>query len=539
VSSIAEAASVLLTRGPGSQELFVVRRDLRLRAFGGFHAFPGGKVAPADAEEQFRGLPPPNSPAPSGSPEDRLSLRRVAAARELFEETGILVARRPDSSCVSSGPDLDHLRRDLILDRLSFGDVLGRLGVLLHLSDFAPVGAFVTPPFSPLRFDTTFFVVYAPPQQQANVWPGELEAGRWITAAAMLDEWNRGACLIAPPVLAILQALRGRPVDEAGARLGAMLSRPPKKGTGPLDSQVPSPFSEVVKACHPADSIPPIFYAPHVQMIPLQTLALPPSTHTNAYLVGSGPVYLLDPGPSDVAEQQLLFDALDVQYALGRHLTAVVLSHQHPDHVGAAAITAQRYGVPIWSHPLTARALVGRLSVDRELNDGDRLDLGTCPDGGHWELEALHTPGHAAGHLAFLDSRFGLLFAGDMVSTLSSVVIAPPEGDLAVYLDALRRLRQLDCRLLLPSHGGPSARPRQLLDECLAHRQEREELLLATLKTGTKFVTELAVEMYRGLPAPLMRFAELQVLAGLQKLQRDGRVAQVHSGQAWGLCARQ
>jgi glyoxylase-like metal-dependent hydrolase (beta-lactamase superfamily II) len=150
-------------------------------------------------------------------------------------------------------------------------------------------------------------------------------------------------------------------------------------------------------------------------------------------------------------------------------------------------------------------------------------------------LEAIHTPGHAAGHLAFYESHYRLLFAGDMVSTLSSVVIAPPEGDLAVYIDSLRWLREYDCRLLLPSHGGPSARPRHVLDECLAHRAERERQLFTALSVRPRRMPELAVELYRGLPANLMRFAELQVLAGLLKLQREGRAERNETDEIW-LC---
>ncbi len=117
-----------------------------------------------------------------------------------------------------------------------------------------------------------------------------------------------------------------------------------------------------------------------------------------------------------------------------------------------------------------------------------------------------------------------------MVSTLTSIVIAPPEGDLTVYLDSLRRLLALDCRLLLPAHGGPSSRPRQTLEEALAHRAKREAMLLAALSPAARTVPDLAVEMYKGLPPKLMRFAELQVLAGLQKLQREGRAEQAGAG---------
>ena len=162
------------------------------------------------------------------------------------------------------------------------------------------------------------------------------------------------------------------------------------------------------------------------------------------------------------------------------------------------------------------------------MEDGDRIELGT-----DWHLEAMHTPGHAPGHLAFYDPHNRFLFAADMVSTMTSIVIAPPEGDLTVYLDSLRRLLTVDCRLLLPSHGSPSSRPRQTLEEALAHRAKREEMLLAALGATPRTIPELTAEMYKGLAAPLMRFAELQVLAGLQKLQREGRVDP--AGDGWRL----
>jgi glyoxylase-like metal-dependent hydrolase (beta-lactamase superfamily II) len=316
---------------------------------------------------------------------------------------------------------------------------------------------------------------------------------------------------VSPPTVSLLEAVRGRPVAEVPARIAPLLAS--------LD----------------AGAVPPILFAPGVQMIPLLTQGLPPSTHTNAYLVGAGPTCLIDPGPARPEEQQRLFAALD---AAGRTPAAVVLTHHHPDHVGAAAACARRYGAPVWAHPLTAAALAGRVEVNRALEDGDRLDLGEAPDGrGPWHLEAVHTPGHAAGHLAFYEPRYRLLFAGDMVSTLSSVVIAPPGGDLAAYLDSLRRLEAFDCRLLLPAHGGASARPRQTLAAALEHRARREAQLLAALGPEPQAVGELAAALYKGLPAGLTRLAELQTLAGLLKLQRDGRVEPVGegAGQAWRL----
>ena len=190
------------------------------------------------------------------------------------------------------------------------------------------------------------------------------------------------------------------------------------------------------------------------------------------------------------------------------------------------------------AHPWTAQALRGRVEVARLLQDTERLELGACPDGsGPWHLEAVHTPGHAPGHLAFYEPHYRLLFVGDMVSTLSSIVIVPPEGDLAVYLDSLRRLQTYDCRLLLPAHGNVSSRPQETLREALAHRVKREQQLLAALGPTPRTIAELAPELYKGTPEALMRLAEKQMLAGLQKLQREGRVQAAGEGlvAAWRL----
>src|SRR5439155_18265426 len=101
--------------------------------------------------------------------------------------------------------------------------------------------------------------------------------------------------------------------------------------------------------------------------------------------------------------------------------------------------------------------------------------------------------------------------------------IVPPEGDLAVYLQSLRRLADLDTRLLLPSHGNVSAQPRQAIDDALKHRARREQQLLEALRAGPRTIADLAPELYKGLPENLMRFARAQILAGLRKLQQEQR----------------
>jgi glyoxylase-like metal-dependent hydrolase (beta-lactamase superfamily II) len=383
---------------------------------------------------------------------------------------------------------------------------------MIWAADLGLLGRVVTPPFIPTRFDTVFFFARLPANQSTRIVPGELDRGEWAPAAVILERWKRGECLISPPTVMILSAFNQRAAEEAGITLATL-------------------FRDLE-----AGAIHPIYFSPQVQLIPLLTNSLPPSTHTNAYLVGRDPAYLLDPGTTLAEEQTRLFAVLDAFASEGGRLRAVVLTHHHPDHNGAANGCAARYQVPIWAHSLTAQVLNGQIAISRHIQAGERLDLGIAPDGsGPWHLEAIYTPGHAGGHLAFYEAHYRLLFAGDMVSTLSSVVIAPPDGDLKVYLDSLERLRRYDSRLLLPGHGSASARPQKTIADCIAHRIKREEQLLAALASAPHTVAALAQELYTGLPPQVMRFAELQVLAGLRKLENEGRVrrAESHQGELW------
>ena len=490
-TAIPQAATVLLARGPGSPEVYVVRRAETLRFLGGFQAFPGGRALPSDADL-------------AGSA-DAVAVQRIGAVRELFEEAGILLARRPDGAFPTDA-DLAGPRRELLADSNAFPGLLQRLGLTIRADDLTYVGTLITPPFSAVRFDTSFFTAVAPPGQAPTVQEGELDAGEWLSADAALRAWEEGRSLLSPPTVSLLEAIRRRPVEELPRRA--------------------RPLFDALAAGEPEA----IYFSPQVQMIPLFCQGLPPTYYTNAFLVGHDPAYLIDPGPTDPDQQRRLFTLLDARRDAGARLAGVLLTHHHPDHVGAADAVARRYGVPILAHPWTARALAGRIPVDREIGDGATLDLGAAPHGRPWRLQALHTRGHAPGHLCFHEATYRLLFVGDMASTLSSVVITPPEGDITEYLESVRRLQTLPARLLLPAHGSVSARPRVVLDECINHRRKREEQLVQALALAPRRVTELAQEMYRGAPAEVMPYAEKQVLAGLLKLQREGRAVKDAEG---------
>src|SRR5262249_43057547 len=267
---ITAAASVLLTRGPGSREVYAILRGRQLKFFGGFWAFPGGKLTKLESASI-----------------DPLQARRLAACRELFEETGVLIARTADGTFPRTTDALSRRRQQLLADQLAFEQFLAEHGLSVDAGDFALIGEITTPVFAPTRYATTFFVAHLPHGQEPNVWPGELERGEWVTAAAMIKRWHAGEVLT-PPSVMTLQMLVERPVDDAPVLLGPL-------------------FERLAGAMHP------IFFAPCVQMVPLRTVALPPSSFTNAYLVGNGPRYLIDPGPDDAEEQGRLFELLDEQ----------------------------------------------------------------------------------------------------------------------------------------------------------------------------------------------------------------------------------
>jgi glyoxylase-like metal-dependent hydrolase (beta-lactamase superfamily II) len=254
-------------------------------------------------------------------------------------------------------------------------------------------------------------------------------------------------------------------------------------------------------------------------MLPLRTPTLPPATHTNAYLLGTGPAVLVDPGSPWAAEQQALLAALrDAERTLGRRVEAVWLTHHHPDHVGGAAAVAEALGVPLRAHAETAARLALRgLVVDGTLADGQVHELGAG-----FRVRVLHTPGHARGHLCFHVEADGTLLCGDLISALSTIVIDPPEGRMADYLESLARARDLRPRYLFPAHGPVLRDGERALEAVIAHRGERERRVLAAWREGMREPAALVAAAYDELAAGLGPVAERQVAAHLDHLRERG-----------------
>lgn len=470
------AASVILWRhGPRGVEAYLVRRAATQRFAPGFTVFPGGRRDPEDAVVPVD-LPGANAPADV-----------ACAARELFEEAGVLIATgRPRPPAALAG----HRTR-LLAGEIGFAELLRELHAEVDGSRFVEGGRWVTPESYAVRFDALTYLVEWRDGEDPEVWPSELEDGAWVSAAAALDDWSRGDRLFLPPNLWPVRVL---------ARGGA-------------------PDLEALR--HPDQIAFRMEYQQGLWQVPLRTPTLPPAAHTNCWIADLGDrVAVVDPGSPWPEEQARLDRFLGILAAEGRPAREVWVTHGHADHVGGVAALAAR-GLTVRAHRDIAARLPGVLF--KPLREGELL-------GGRYGVH--FTPGHAREHVVFHDEETGALLVGDMLSTLSTVVIDPPEGDMAEYERQLQRLIVLAPRTLYPAHGQPASKGVVALRAYLAHRAEREARILDALsEPGT--LGEVTARAYADVPPQVWPVAERSGLAVLLKLAAQGRA--VERDGRWGL----
>ena len=306
-------------------------------------------------------------------------------------------------------------------------------------------------------------------------------------------------------------------------------------------------------------------------------LPIPALKIINAYLVeGDRGWCLVDSGIHTKDAERALTDALAASGLTIGELARAFITHLHPDHLGMAGML-EREGVEVLMHRpeiASARYLwskdydaLGRVDafflkhgmppdVDRQMRDawiamGERVDpftLVPIDDGGEADLagrtmRVRWTPGHTDHHAVLVDHRDGILFSGDHVlpRITSNVGLYPYTRDdpLGDFLDALRRVRDLPVKRVLPAHGEPFDDLKGRVEEILAHHDARLDAVLAALGSHERDAYSVARDLFPVLrSAHEERFALAETLAHLRHLEREGRVEMLDGSRAaWRVAA--
>jgi len=497
-----ESAAVILIRGVGEAlETFWVERGESVSYMPGFQAFIGGKVNPEDVELVVE-----------GTDEGPERVMRACAIREAFEEAGVLLSR----AGANDRTTLAEARRQLLAGEATFPALARTHGWRFVAADLAFAGRWQTPPFASQRFDTVFFAARVPEGQEASVRVGELASGGWVRPHEALANWMQGERTFAAPILYGMIALAEAATEQALAPRAAgeaetLQQMADRLAVGPERAGAPTRRIELKWG---------------VVLHPMKTRPLPPATHTNAYLVGESEMALIDPGSGDPAEIEALMQLIEALEADGRRLKLILLTHHHEDHVGGVNAVLARRRVQVAGHAELAK----HVKLDLSLKDGDWIPL--TPGHGDWTLRALYTPGHTRDHLCYLHPRTKSLFTGDLIpGGAGTVIIDPPDGDMAEYLFSLERLLSEQVETLFPGHGSPQGGAMRRIAGLIAHRREREAKVSAALSERAESLAELVPLAYSDTPRELWPYAERSLLAHLLKLETERRA--VREGDRW------
>lgn len=250
-------------------------------------------------------------------------------------------------------------------------------------------------------------------------------------------------------------------------------------------------------------------------------------TGTNTYLIGDGPLVVLDPGPDVPRHLEAIMEAIGA-----RQVMAILLTHTHRDHSASATRISRRIGAPIWfggqhrlsrpQHRFEFNVLAGScdwdLVPDRVLNDSEEISVGAH------KLRVMATPGHCSNHLSFGVADTDYLFSGDHVMGWNSTLVATPDGDMSDYFQSLDRLIDSPWVHYLPGHGGPISDGRRTAQALKAHRDMRNTQIVEAVDAGARRVLQIVTRLYPGVPRATRRAAAMTVLAHVEHLARDKRL---------------
>jgi glyoxylase-like metal-dependent hydrolase (beta-lactamase superfamily II)/8-oxo-dGTP pyrophosphatase MutT (NUDIX family) len=540
------AATLILVRDTSQgMETLMLQRSLQAAFIPGGYVFPGGAVDPEDSDPAFlahvSGVDDARACSLLGLEHGGLAFW-IAAVRECFEEAGVLLAYDAAGTIVEAGSTaaFERARAELENGNASFLDLCRRFNLRLALDEVPYFSHWITQLGAPRRFTTRFFAALAPNGQTASHDATETIHHVWIRPAEALARHRSGDMKMVLATTSTLEILSC--FDEAEAFLAharsikvsaPLFPRYARRGTAQSILLEGDPaYAEIGKldcsgiGTFSCEIIPgmAVQIADTVRRVTAPNPGVMTGPGTNTYVLGTdGDFTIIDPGPADEVHIENLLAIT------GGCIRWILVTHTHLDHSAAAARLKQHTGAPMVGMPANHPDRQDLLfQPDIIPKDGQLLELAGC------RLRAIHTPGHASNHLCYFLEDEGLLFTGDHIMQGSTVVINPPDGDMAAYMQSLIKLRDLQAEYLAPGHGFLMDRPDRAIDGLLNHRLKREKKIIASLSAvGSSSLLDLVPLAYDDVPAHKHHVASRSLLAHLLKLRSEGRASE--SGGFWVL----
>lgn len=545
----ASATLVVVRDAPAGIEVLLLRRaENDDDAYSGSWVFPGGVVEARDGAcgaAIGAGFDDAAASARLGIESGGLAYY-VAAVRECFEESGLLFAAEARGAAPASTPIASRLaamaarRGALHRGEARLQDVCGDCGLALAVDRLVYFGHWLTPIGRRKRFDTRFFVAEAPAGQAATADDAETVEQRWFTPAEALAQ-SRELRLVTPTVktLEAIARFDSVPALFEWARAPRLIvPSMPHMGVGsqglrPVAPDEPA-WAELRRidpegratGCYEIVPDVAVRLSARIIRVSADNGSVMTGPGTNTYLVAgaNGAWAVIDPGPLDAGHVQAVLDA-----APGP-IRWIFATHTHPDHSPATVLLKERTGARVYGRVADhAEWQDASFAPDEALAGGERFVLGAAST-----LRAIRTPGHASNHICYLLEEEKTLFTGDHVMQLTTVVINPPDGDMAAYLASLRELLALDLEWLAPGHGFLMTQPRRAFEWIIEHRLKREAKVVAALRDlGPAPVEMLVAQVYDDVPQRMHAMALRSLNAHLFKLRAEARARL--QGERWSL----
>ena len=243
---------------------------------------------------------------------------------------------------------------------------------------------------------------------------------------------------------------------------------------------------------------------------------------TGTYILGEGEVAVIDPGPADPEHISAIFEATK-----GERITHVLITHTHMDHSPGYQLMKPRcdavtYGFGPHGSGKLEEGIKVEEGGDMEFMPDEKVSQGDLIEGENWSVECVYTPGHTSNHVCYQLKEGHILFTGDHVMGWSTSIVSPPDGDMEAYMSSLELLLDRDDDVYWPTHGPAITDPKTHVSAFIAHRNEREEQILACIDQGIYGIGEMVPKMYQDTPEFMYPAAARSVLASVEYMAKRG-----------------